>query len=92
VWHVNHLPPLREPRDTAAWGSTLLLLHEGLTWIAAYEGWLTTQVEHDYRERTIAAWPQRRRYRGGVPAADVADSWTNLSQIIHKEMDNAWKT
>lgn len=92
AWHMDDLPPVKMPCDQTEQRNTLHLLAEALVWIGEYERWLAQQVEPQYREQVIAAWPQRRRYRGGVSAADLAHTWTNLSKAVNKEIDDGWKT
>lgn len=85
AWQPDQLPPLHEPRDPQEQHNALTLLGEALDRIAAYEAWLTTQLPIDYRTQTIAAWPLRRRYHGGVTASELAPSWHTLSEVIRKE-------
>ena len=55
------------------------LLRVALHWIGAYEAWIGTQVTSDYREHVLAEWPQRKRYKGGIPATEMAEQWLNLA-------------
>jgi hypothetical protein len=86
AWQVNNLPPVKSPSDSAERGHTLELLSEALTWIAHYEGWLASQVEPNYRDEVIAAWPQRRRYRGGTMGSDMTTTWKTLAELVRDEM------
>lgn len=58
------------------------LLTRALRWIGGYEAWISTQVTSDYRERVLAKWPQRRRYKGGIPVAEMAEQWFQLSVSV----------
>jgi hypothetical protein len=62
------------------------LLATAFRWIADYERWLARLVEPNYRECVLAAWPQRRRYRGGIPPCEVPDRWMQLAQIVSSTM------
>ncbi len=64
------------------------LLATALHWIGSYEDWLSTQVASDYREHILAKWPQRRRYKGGIPAAEMAERWFELSTCLSEIPDN----
>lgn len=55
------------------------LLTTALHWIGTYETWLSAQVTPDYRDRVLAKWPERKRYKGGIPAAEMAERWFDLS-------------
>ncbi len=58
------------------------LLATAMQWIGNYETWLSTQVRSDYRENILAKWTQRKRYKGGIPASEMAESWFNLSTVM----------
>jgi hypothetical protein len=88
AWEVNALPPLQQPNQALGWHNSILLLAEVAAFVAHYEGWLATQLNENYRNHVIAEWPQRRRHRGGIAAADLAQTWLNLSQALHKEALN----
>ena len=81
AWCEAHLPPLGGPQYKTSRHNCVCLLATAFRWIADYERWLTGLVEPNYRERTLAAWPQRRRYRGGIPADEVPDHWMQLAQM-----------
>jgi hypothetical protein len=88
AWQADDLPSGKSPCDPAAQTSTHCLLIEAMDWIGGYEHWLACHTESHYREAAIAAWPQRRRYRGGTPAADLAQTWLNLSKLLREESLN----
>lgn len=81
AWTVDDLPlPATNcPGDEA---SVQALLRHALLWIADYEDWLRQHIGQDYRARTIEAWPQRRRYQGGIPADDLANTWRTLADSL----------
>ena len=90
AWRADDLPVIRLPGDPAAQMNTRCLLAEALTWIGQYEAWLACHTEPDYREAAIAAWPQRKRYRGGTPADALSTRWLQLAahiqtHIVHQE-------
>jgi hypothetical protein len=85
AWQADDLPIIRQPADPAAQTNTRCLLAEALNWIGEYEHWLACHTEPAYRETVIAAWPQRRHYRGGTSAADLAQTWLNLAGILYEE-------
>jgi hypothetical protein len=78
AWCEAHLPPF----DTkSGQGDSACLLATTFRWIANYEGWVACLAEPDYRERTMVAWPHRRRYRGGIPAREISSHWMHLAQM-----------
>lgn len=81
AWSEPQLPRLSAPRDENARLKSCFLLSRLFSWISGYERWLTTQLQPDYREYTLTAWPQRRRYRGGIPPAQVAHQWSQFAQM-----------
>lgn len=58
------------------------LLVTALHWIGEYEMWLSAQIASDYRDRILAKWPQRKRYKGGIPATNMAACWFELSTCM----------
>ncbi|NJO82690.1 MAG: hypothetical protein HC828_07605 [Blastochloris sp.] len=85
AWQADALPIVRRPGDPVAQANTRCLLAEAMTWIGEYEHWLACNTEPRYRETVLAAWPQRRRYRGGTSSADLAQTWLDLSKLLHEE-------
>lgn len=85
AWCADDLAATRLPSTQVEQRSTLYLLETTCRWITGYERWLATQVDPTYREQACTAWPQRRRYRGGVPAAEIACRWQVLSEALSKE-------
>lgn len=92
AWCECDLPPTRTAVTSGELYAVGNLLSEMCRWISAYESWLLTQVDCDYREQAIAAWPERKRHSGGVRAAEMAASWIVLSEMLHKELSNAQQT
>ena len=82
AWQVHDLPPMRGIRSESQSEAAYVLLATALHWISSYERWLWEQVKPTYREQAIASWPQRRRYKGGVPAEEMADRWFELAEQI----------
>jgi hypothetical protein len=86
AWQADDLPSGRRPCDPVAQMNTRCLLAETMTWIGDYEGWLACHTEPHYRETIIAAWPQRRRYRGGTAGSAMSPTWKTLSELVGEEM------
>ncbi|NJL53789.1 hypothetical protein HC928_00690 [bacterium] len=87
AWQARDLPPMTGVRDDTEAGYAADLLATTLNWIGSYEGWLGSQVEPDYRERVLMAWPQRKRHKGGVPAEEVPARWFELAgQIVQNKI------
>lgn len=61
------------------------LLAAVLRWIGRYEDWLCSQVEPN-RERVLDKWPQRRRYKGDIAAAEMSARWFELSTTLVQEL------
>lgn len=85
AWQEDDLPSVKSPRDPAAQTNTRCLLVKAIAWMGDYEHWLACHIEPHYREATVAAWPQRRRYRGGTPSAVLAQTWLNLLRLLREE-------
>jgi len=85
AWRARDLPPMTGVRDGTEAGYATDLLAITLHWIGGYEQWLCDQVEPDYRERVLEKWPQRKRHKGGIPAAEMPARWFELSSKITKE-------
>ncbi|NDJ62583.1 MAG: hypothetical protein GYB67_15755 [Chloroflexi bacterium] len=85
AWQARDLPPMIGARDDKEAGYAADLLAAALKWIGDYERWLCSQVEVDYRERILKTWPQRKRHKGGIPAAEMPTRWLELSAKIAKE-------
>lgn len=86
VWRKRDLPikeDLALDRDDLAHCRGLLAT--ALRWIGTYEVWLNRQVSSDYRDRTLANWPQKNRYKGGIPASEMAMRWFELSTALMPE-------
>ncbi|MBK8031816.1 MAG: hypothetical protein IPK17_20500 [Chloroflexi bacterium] len=66
-----------------------LLLHAAFLWIAAYEHWVVEVHEQSYRARTIEAYPQRRRFKGGVLAERMSAQWLELANVTFAAVVNA---
>ena len=88
AWREADLLPSVAPVRMAQEYAADTLLVQALTWIALYEDWLTTQVEPTYRTCALAAWPQRRRCKGGVPAHEMAARWALLAHSLSMEYLN----
>jgi hypothetical protein len=82
AWTADDLPLPAAPSADGADRSVRALLRDALRWIAGYERWLRDHIGPEYRARTIDAWPQRRRYRGGVPADALAETWLMLADAL----------
>lgn len=79
AWQERDLPRgSTDIRSTDA----LLLLREAVLWIAVYERWVAGTVEQNYRVSTVSAWPQRRRFDGGVSTENVADQWEKIAETL----------
>lgn len=81
AWCEAQLPPIFTPQSEVNRAKSDHLLTTVFHWIADYECWLASLVEPNYRERTLATWTQRRRYRGGIPISEVSNQWTQLAQM-----------
>jgi len=92
AWRECDLPPTRTAVSADELSAVGVLLFDTCRWIAQYESWLATHIEPAYRERTIAAWPERKRHRGGVPAVEMAASWIALSEMLYEELSHGWQT
>jgi len=92
AWRECDLPATRAAHTVGELRAVCSLLSEVCEWISAYETWLAAQFEPSYREQTIAAWPERKRHRGGVSAVEMAASWIALSEMLYKEMSHGWQT
>lgn len=73
------------PADSAA---AARLLRTTLMWIADYERWVLRRLV-DYRQAYLAAWGQRRLYRGGVDVSAVPDVWDEIASAIDVPFDPA---
>ena len=89
AWQKRDLPTTQRPAAAGAQASTVEMLLETLTWIGAYERWLASATEPRYREAAIAAWPQRRRYKGGTSADAMASEWMALAQALREDASAA---
>lgn len=85
AWCEAQLPPFSPESNR---NHSTCLLATAFRWIADYERWLADLVEPNYRERTLAAWPQRRRYHGGIPVCEVPDHWMQMAQMAATTMLN----
>lgn len=85
AWQARDLPPMTGVRDDTEAEHATNLLATALNWIGGYEDWLRSQVEPEYRERVLTAWPQRKQHKGGIPAAEMPTYWFELSAKITKE-------
>ena len=85
AWRARDLPPMTGVREDTEAGYADHLLATALNWIGGYENWLGSQVEPDYRERILKQWPQRKRYKGGISAAEMPVRWFELAEQITKE-------
>ncbi|MGQ9889801.1 MAG: hypothetical protein ACUVSX_15145 [Aggregatilineales bacterium] len=92
AWRKCDLPPTQTTVTADELSAVGALLFDMCQWIGKYESWLTTQIEPAYREWAIAAWPERKRHRGGVPASEVAASWIALSEMLYEELSHGWQT
>jgi len=79
AWCKRDLPPTKPNIDDSEFVHVHHLLTTALHWVGTYETWLNSQVAPDYREHVLTKWPQRKRYKGGIPATEMADSWFDLS-------------
>jgi len=79
AWCKRDLPSLRVTKDSNEIANANILLAKAMYWIGSYEAWVTTQVSSDYREQILTKWPQRRKHKGGIPVATMADTWFQLS-------------
>jgi len=86
AWQAEDLPYAQSPHDLAAQANTRRLLAEAMTWIGEYEHWLARHTEPAYRETIIAAWPQRRRYRGGTASGAMTTTWKTLAELVYEEL------
>ncbi len=84
AWREWDLPPTRADLTADELRTACGMLSIVFSWISAYETWLAMQVDPSYREQTIAVWPVRRRYGGGVLAAEMATSWLTLSEMLSR--------
>lgn len=91
AWRECDLPPMQTTVAADELSVIGALLSQVCQWISAYETWLAAQFEPGYRERTIAAWPERKRHHGGVCAVEMAASWIALSEMLHEEMSHGWQ-
>jgi hypothetical protein len=82
AWRARDLPPMTGVRDDTEAGYAADPLAIARHWIGGYEQWLCDQVEPDYRERIIKQWPQRKRHKGGIPAAEMPARWFELAEQI----------
>jgi len=82
VWCKRDLPPMGLTESTVNLTHTHNLLAKALSWIGNYEVWVNTQAISDYRERVLTKWPQKRRYKGGIPAPEMAEQWFKLSTSV----------
>lgn len=82
AWRARDLPPMTGVCAEIEAGYAYKLLAAALNWIGNYEQWLWDQVELDYREQVLKAWPQRKRYKGGIPAAEMPARWFELAEQI----------
>ena len=88
AWQADDLPVGQRPCSPEAQANSRCLLAEAMTWIGDYEGWLACHTEPAYREAVIAAWPQRRRYRGDTAGGAMATTWKTLAELVGKEMQH----
>ena len=82
AWRKRDLPSIDFRGDGDELGYVRTLLIKALNWIGAYETWANTQVSSDYRERVLTKWPQKRCYKGSIPAEEMAEQWFKLSTCI----------
>lgn len=85
AWRERHLPLTSNTKCTEERQKAFDLLFSAMHWAGTYESWLQTQVKLDYREQAIAAWPQRKHYRGGIPVAQMPVRWFELAGCILSE-------
>lgn len=76
---ANDLPLFPNSSD-ADKSSVYALMAQACRLAASYEAWLLEHVGVDYREMVNAAWPERRRQKGGIPAGSMARAWLDLAQ------------
>ncbi len=86
AWQSGDLPSAKRPCDPVAQMNTRCLLAKTITWIGDYEHWLACHTEPAYRETVLAAWPQRRRYRGGTAGSAMTTAWNTLAELVRKEI------
>ena len=82
AWRARDLPPMTGVRDETEAVHANNLLVATMNWIGRYEHWLCSQVETDYRERTLKQWPKRKQHKGGIPAAEMSARWFELAEKI----------
>lgn len=82
AWQADQLPlSVTDCTDEPLLACTLLT--QACRFAADYETWLSAQVERDYRETVISAWPQRRRHKGGIAAGEIASAWVHLAYMVN---------
>lgn len=82
AWRKRDLPLMNFTGGIDELAHAHNLLTKALHWIGTYETWINTQFTLDYRERVLTKWPQKRRYKGGVPAPEMAKEWFKLSTSL----------
>lgn len=80
AWCEAQLPAFETPISEEQHPHIIHLLGKTFDWIADYERWLQETVGTDYREQATAVWPQRKRYRGGVPVNEITGAWDRLAR------------
>ena len=82
AWRKRDLPLTELKLDSNDFTRARDLLATALRWIGGYEAWLSTVLASDYRDQALAKWPQRKRYKGGIPASEMAECWFKLATSI----------
>jgi hypothetical protein len=81
AWQADELPLPRATGVIEPFPVSMLLM-QVCRCAACYETWLLEQVGVGYRESVSAAWPERRRHRGGTPAERMAQSWLGFAGLL----------
>lgn len=84
AWCERDLPLTDAPAVGNADRSAHYLLARAARWIGAYEAWLRQVVDAGYRDSLLLDWPQRKRFKGGVAAAEMAERWFEIADHIEK--------
>lgn len=72
AWRARDLPSMSGTRNEAETKHADHLLAMAMNWVGCYEHWLCGQVGPDYRECVVDKWPQRKRHKGNIPAAEMS--------------------
>jgi len=82
AWTADDLPLPATSVSSGITAAAISLLRWTFLWIAAYERWLVARMGIAYRAGAVDAWPQRRRFRGGIPAEELAAAWARLADAL----------